>query len=278
MTISIRPVTTIEQVRTIVRLEIEIWGSTDLEAISDHLLLAIAKEGGVVLLAHDEAGAPVGFGYGFLSLTEDNRLKIASHQVGVLPAYQDRGLGFQIKLAQRSATLARNIDLITWTFDPLQGRNARFNLRKLGAVCNTYLPNLYGDMQDELNQGLPTDRFRADWWIATAHVVNRITGRSTEQWLPAAECPVLNPATILKNGLSAPADTFDMPAGDSCLVEIPAHIQQLKVTAPDLALKWRLQTRRIFEFAFTQGYTAIDLLRREGRHYYLLQKNWQPDI
>jgi predicted GNAT superfamily acetyltransferase len=272
MTISIHPVTTIEECRIIERLQAEIWGSDDIEVTPDHVLLTLAKEGSIVLLAMGEDEKPIGFAFGFLGFTADNRLKFASHVVGVLPAYQSQGIGYQLKLAQREAALARNLDLITWTFDPLQGRNARFNLRKLGAVCNTYLRHLYGDMRDGLNQGLPSDRFRVDWWIATDHVVDRIAGRFVEQPLPPSECPILNSAATLDNGLLAPAETFAYPENPSCLVEIPVDVNRLKSEAPGLALKWRWQTREIFEMAFATGYTAIDLLRRNDRNYYLLQK------
>ena len=276
MSILIEPVTTVEQCRAIEQLQIDIWGCTDMEVTPDHLVLTIAKEGGIALLAADEQGQPVGFGYGFLGVTEDGRLKLASHQVGVLPTYQDTGLGFKLKLAQREAALARKIDLITWTFDPLQGRNARFNLRKLGAVGNIYLANLYGELRDELNQGLPTDRIKVEWWIATDHVVNRITGRAGEPDLSPSDCPVLNAATILSNGLPVPPNSFNSPKSDLCLIEIPADIQFVKAAAPELALTWRLQTRQIFEDAFADGYTAVDLVRREGRNFYLLHKDWQP--
>lgn len=272
MTISIRPPVTIEEFEILEWLQAEIWG-TGIGVTPGIFLYIIAKEGGVVLLAFDD-DQPVGFAYGFLGLAENNRIKLASHQTGVLPAYQDSGLGYKIKLAQRQAVLAKNIDHITWTFDPLQGRNARFNLRKLGAVCNTYLPNLYGDMPDELNQGLPSDRFRVDWWLVSEHVNRRISGQIGRPDL-SATCPVLNPTTKLGNGLVVPTDNFDLPAGDQCLVEIPADLSVLKKEASDMALRWRLQTREIFQAAFSTGYTAIDLLRREGRNYYLLQNDWQ---
>jgi predicted GNAT superfamily acetyltransferase len=272
MTISIRPPATIEEYEVLEWLQAEIWG-TGIGITPGIFLYIIAKEGGVVLLAFDD-DQPVGFAYGFLGLAANNRIKLASHQTGVLSAYQDSGLGYKLKLAQRQAVLAKNIDHITWTFDPLQGRNARFNLRKLGAVCNTYLPNLYGDMPDELNQGLPSDRFRVDWWLVSGHVNRRISGQIGEPDLPP-EWPVLNPTTKLEQGLVVPTDTFDLPSGDLCLVEIPSDLSALKKEAPDMALKWRLQTREIFEAAFRTGYTVIDLLRREGRNYYLLQKDWQ---
>jgi predicted GNAT superfamily acetyltransferase len=273
MTISIRPPTTMREYQTIERLQSEIWGSSA-GVTPVHVLLTIAKEGSLVLIALDNE-EPIGFAYGFLGFTEDNRVKMASHQLGVLPAYQDRQIGHQLKLAQREAALAKNLNLITWTFDPLQGRNARLNLRKLGTVCNTYIPNFYGNMTDELNRGLPSDRFRVDWWIASEYVAQRVAGQFIKPELPSSEYPVLNPAQLLKNGLPAPAETFDLPNSNFCLVEIPVNLPTLKNVAPNLALKWRLQTREIFETAFSQGYTAVDLLRREGRNYYLLQKDWQ---
>ncbi len=271
MTITIRPPSTIKECEAIEWLQSKIWG--ELGVVPGHFLLTIAKEGGVVLLALDDQ-KPVGFSYAFLGLTEKNRLKLASHQAGVLPAYQDSGLGYQIKLAQREASLEKNINYITWTFDPLQGRNARFNLRKLGAVSNTYFPNLYGEMPDSLNKGLPSDRFRVDWWLTTEHVMQRISGHFTEATLPPC-CPILNPAVPSDKGVFVPADKFELPSTEVCLVEIPADLSALKTKAPQEARRWSLQTRQIFETAFKQGYTAIDLLRQAGHNYYLLQKNWQ---
>jgi len=272
MAVSIRPTKTIKDCQAIEWLQAEIWGSVT-DVTPAHMLLTIAKEGGVVLLALD-GDSPVGFAYAFPALTDDGQIKLASHQAGVLPAYQNSGLGYNLKLAQREAALDRYLKLITWTFDPLQGRNARLNLRKLGAVCKTYIPNLYGDMSDELNQGLPSDRFRVDWWIASERVQQRIAGQFVEPDLPP-DCLILNPAGVSKNNLVRPAETFELPAGEFCLVEIPTDLTILKTEAPNMALNWRLQTREIFEAAFNTGYTAIDLVCREGRNYYLLQKNWR---
>ncbi len=268
MQLSIRPPKTITEYEAIEWLQGEIWGKLGIAPI--HLLLTMAKESGVVLLALSH-NKPVGFAYGFLAFNEKNQVKLASHQVGVLPIYHDQGLGYKIKLAQREACLARNIELITWTFDPLQGRNARFNLRKLGAVCNTYLPNLYGDMSDELNKGLPTDRFRVDWWLTDPWVIQRLEGPGVEPVVFASEL-VLNPATLLDNGIPIPSNTFKHPVADQCLVEIPIDITRLKQETPELALQWRLQTRDIFETVFKAGYLSVDLLHQNGRNYYFLTK------
>lgn len=257
---------TIQQFEVIEWLQTEIWGPVGVT--SSHLLLTIAKEGGVVLLALVDQ-QPAGFAFGFIGLTSTGQLKLASHQAGVLPTFQDSGLGYQLKLAQREATLAKKINLMTWTFDPLQSRNARFNLRKLGAVCRSYLPNLYGEMTDALNQGLPSDRFLADWQLDSPHVVQHLAGQAPE---PRPDnYPILNPATR-QGELLIPADRFGLVNEPAFLVEVPADFVGLKATAPDLALAWRMHTRHIFVPALEAGYVAVDLLRHQGRNYYLLQK------
>ena len=271
MTVSIQPVTTIEECRILERLQAKVWQSNDLEVVPDHVLFTLAKEGNMVLLARSGA-QPVGFAFGFLALADSGQLKYASHMVGVLPAYQNQGVGYQLKLAQRELLLARGIRLMTWTFDPLLTRNARFNLRKLGAICQTYYRNLYGDMRDGLNQGLPSDRFRADWWLDAVRVVDLLHGRF-EPMTPAVDYPVLNHATVAANGLLSPSDTIFDPSGEFCRVEIPPDIDTLKAQNSQLAVAWRLQARHIFENAFAAHYTIVDFIRVDERCYYLLQKN-----
>ena len=273
MTISIHSVTTIEECQAIEQLHIEVWGTSELDVNPAHLLLIIAKEGGIVLLALDD-GQPIGFSLGLMGLTKQNRLKIASHMTGVLPKYQSSGVGYQLKLAQREAALARHFDLITWTFDPLQGRNAYLNLNKLGAVTHTYLRHLYGDMPDALNRGLPSDRFQVDWWIASDHVARRVAGSVSELTLPAA--PLVNSTTTLPNGFLLPPPTFDLPGPSLCQVQVPPDLRALKTHSVDLALQWRFHTREIFEAYFDAGYSAVNFFRGADRNYYLLQKDWQP--
>ncbi|MCG3206668.1 MAG: hypothetical protein FOGNACKC_00267 [Anaerolineae bacterium] len=267
MTISIRTPQTIAEFDWVEQLQAEIWGSRE-DAVPSHLLLTLAKESGIVHVMLD-GETPIGFSFGFLSRTESGLLKLASHQAGVRAAYRGQGLGYQLKLAQREAALALGLKLITWTFDPLQSANARLNLHKLGAVCRTYYRNLYGDMADLLNEGLPSDRFRVDWWLESGHVAARLAGEDSpaEPALPAVPrfSPPANPAAFLES-----------LAGPACLVEIPANLPQLKTDDPALARRWRLDTRQIFETLFARGYTAIDLLHHGGQTFILLQHSWQP--
>lgn len=275
MGIEIRKPASVEEYKALEWLQAEIWGTT-MDIVPVPLLVTMAKEGGVVLIALD-GGKPVGFAFGFPGLTAERRLRFASHQAGVLQAYQDRGLGYQIKLAQREAALAKGFDWIVWTFDPLQSRNGAFNLRKLGAVCRTYLPNLYGDMDDELNRGLPSDRFQVDWWLNSPHVIDHLAGRGASPDPAHLDYPILNAATRAKGELALPPETVALPTTPACLVEIPVDLARLKREAPEAALQWRLQTRQIFETAFASGYTAIEMVRHGGRNYYLLQKDWNNE-
>ncbi len=103
------------------------------------------------------------------------KLKHCSHQLGVLPEWQSRGVGYALKVAQREAVLNQGVRLITWTYDPLESKNARLNIAKLGAVCNTYIRDYYGELRDDLNRGLATDRFQVDWWIASRRIETRLT-------------------------------------------------------------------------------------------------------
>jgi len=273
MAVFIRPAVTIEDCRAIVNLQSQIWGFADLDVTPDHLLLALAKEGNMALLAVEEPEKPVGFAFGFLAFAGDGRLKLASHQVGVLPAYQGAGIGYALKLAQRQAALALKLELVSWTFDPLQARNAYLNLTKLGAVSNTYWPNLYGNMGDQLNQGLPTDRFRVDWWVASNHVARTLAGEP-----PAvAAGPVVNESVCLPGGWRAPGEGFSVPQAPTCRVEVPLNLGQLKLHAPDLARQWRLHTRRVFTALFAAGYVAVRFERQADRAYYLLRQDWGAD-
>jgi predicted GNAT superfamily acetyltransferase len=284
--IMVRPIQTIEEYRAVEGLQRDVWGLDDVEIVPDHVLLTAQKNGGMVLgafhVAPDggEAERLVGFVFGFVGLTPDGRPKHCSHIAGVAPAYQNQNVGHRLKLAQRHYVLSQGLDLVTWTFDPLESRNARLNFHKLGVTCDTYVRDLYGSMRDELNVGLPSDRFQVDWHVASAHVADRLgagwTGPSLSA-LQAGGVPVVN--RVLPGGgtLPRPSQVVLPFEGERLLVQIPARFQAVKSADLGLALAWREQTRSIFETAFVQGYVAIDLLFEAGQSYYLLRKDRTPD-
>jgi predicted GNAT superfamily acetyltransferase len=277
MAIEIRPVKTENEYHAVERLQREIWGAEDIEIIAFEVLMTAHKNGGVMLGAFDTVEGEermVGFVFGFPGLTADGRLKHCSHIAGALPGYRDRGMGYALKLKQREIVLAQGIDLITWTFDPLESRNARFNFHKLGATCGVYLRNLYGAMRDKLNAGLPSDRFQVDWRIASPRVEARLRGKagvpsaSAPSVLMAEGVPLINPPVAgepLRPSMTA------ISGEKPILIQIPADFQSLKANDRNLALEWRLHTRVLFEEAFAKGYLAADLLMEGGQSYYLLE-------
>lgn len=284
MLIEIRLITTHEEYRAVEELQRRVWNLEDARITPDHVLVTAQKNGGLVLGAFDPlAGeAPcqlVGFVYGLVGLRPDGKVKHCSMQLGVLPGYQNQRVGYRLKLAQREHVLAQGIDLITWTYDPLESRNAYLNMHKLGAVCTTYLRNLYGAMRDRLNTGLPTDRFQVDWHITSQQVATCLAGMHHQLDLGrlreagAALVPGVASGGAGGHGLTlAPLLPLD---AERLLIQVPANFQAIKAADMNLALAWREQTRAVFEAAFGAGYTAVDLLAEGEHRYYLLEKHWR---
>jgi predicted GNAT superfamily acetyltransferase len=264
-------------------LQRRIWPGSEIDVVPGHLMLTIEHSGGVLLGAFEEDRL-VAFVLGFLgvdSATPDRvamaRLKHCSHMLGVDPDYRDRGIGLRLKLAQRRLVIEQGIRLVTWTYDPLQSRNAHINIRRLGAVSRRYLPNLYGEMRDDVNKGIPSDRFEVEWWVSSPRVVTRVEGSRRPVDLAnilAAGAHKLNPATLGADDLPHPSEELEPMEGNLLLVEIPPDFDAIRRSDMDLARLWRVQTRQVFQDAFGMGYLVSDFVHlqdeRFPRSYYLL--------
>ncbi len=276
MDIEIRSLRTEAEYRAVEQLQREIWGAAEIEILAHDLLITAHKNGGVMLGAFDSAGGAdrlVGFVFGFVGLLPNGELKHCSHIAGVAAEYRDLNLGYRLKLAQREQVVTQGIKLITWTFDPLESRNARFNFHKLGVTCNTFLRNLYGAMRDDLNAGLPSDRFQVDWQITSQRVETCLSRKLPEQLpskLLSSGVTLVNPP--IEGELLHPADKVSPPSGDRLLIQIPADFQRLKSADLGLARAWREQTSTLFEEAFAKGYQAVDLLVENGCSFYELRR------
>jgi predicted GNAT superfamily acetyltransferase len=269
----IRRLTTLEDCKRVAALEKTVWGLSDAEDVVPPILLIVSiKRGGILLGAFDGTGEMQGFVYSMAGL-KDGRPMQWSHMLGVAPTARDSGLGTRLKLAQRDVAIAMGLELIEWTFDPLQALNAHFNFAKLGVVAQEYEENAYGESSSPLHRGAPTDRFVAEWRITAAHVERRITSmnRPLVRDARVMAAPVVNPSGVLRQRLvPGVADlSCDEPR---LLVEIPTDFDKTLVRDPALALEWRLSTRAIFEAYFARGYRAVDFLlsRSAGRGQYLL--------
>ena len=271
----IRDLTTIEECRQVAVLERDVWGYTDAEdVVPPPVLIVSIKRGGILLGAFDAAGAMQGFVYSLPGI-RDGRAMQWSHMLGVVPGARDAGLGLRLKLAQRDATIAMGLDLVEWTFDPLQALNAHFNFAKLGVVVEEYERNVYGDSSSLLHRGAPTDRFVAAWKIRSPHVERRIAaaGQPIVRDSRVLEAPLVNPSREDGDTL-APGRADLSLASERLMVEIPVGYDALLATRPALAVEWRLATREIFESCLARGYRVVDFLlaRAAGRGHYLLAR------
>lgn len=200
--IEIRFCSTLDEFKQCVALEGQIWGFDIAELVPLPLLVVMSETGGQVIGAF-EGPQMIGF-VAALAAYRDGRVFLHSHMAAVLPTYRDRGIGRRLKLEQRADALRRGIELVEWTFDPLEIKNAFFNIERLGAICRRYLPNHYGRTTSPLHAGLPTDRLVAEWWVSTPRVEAVIVGRGLAR---SARCErILVPATIDELKRSQPTE------------------------------------------------------------------------
>lgn len=287
--LTIRPLESHADYLAAENLQRTVWPGSDADLVPRHVLSTAAQNGGLALGAFEDERL-VGFVFGFLGAEGDNdgrpamtRLKHCSHMLGVLPEYRDQHVGYRLKLAQREFVLKQGVRLITWTYDPLESRNAHLNIARLGAVCRTYKRDVYGPLSDALNAGLPSDRFQVDWWITSNRVRERLEGGRAALDLESfisTGAPTLNPAQVAEaDGLLHPAEHIHTPDGAFALVEIPYNFQAIKVYDLGLARAWRYHIREIFELAFSTGYLVTDFFveSQVGRlrsFYALSQGEW----
>src|SRR5262249_6999585 len=215
---------------------------------------AAQHHGGLVLGAFRPDGEAVGMSFAFLGRTE-GRLCLYSQLTGVVPGYQDQGIGHRLKTAQREVARAEGVPCIAWAFDPLQAGNARFNLDKLGASAGRYVVDMYGPRSDALNRGASTDRLIAVWETADA-------SPRTFDTAEARTWPRLVTVHKPEGGLE-PTGLVALPEAPRVLLEIPGDISRLRAQRPELAERWGQVVRNAFRVAFGNGYRAVGFLREE---------------
>jgi predicted GNAT superfamily acetyltransferase len=238
-----RPLTESEDLKTVVKLQRQIWGFEDVDLIPLRLFVVATKIGGQVFGAFD-GRQMVGFCVAIPGLKAGGKTYLHSHMLGVLPEYRNAGVGRQLKLIQRHDALGRGVNLIEWTFDPLEIKNAFFNMERLGAIVRRYVPNQYGMSSSPLHGGLPTDRCIAEWWIGSARV-NAITAGQPFQRNPV-----------------------------EARVAIPSGIADIRASEPERAREIQQTASEQFRAAFDRGLAVIGFEKSEQAGTYLLGK-WE---
>lgn len=244
--ITIRHLRTIDEFQRCVDLEREVWALGDMDLVPATIFSVAVLTGGQAFAAFEESGSSAGRMIGFtLSLAgvRDGRGYLHSHMTAVIPEFQNQGVGRKLKLFQREDALARGIGLVEWTFDPLETRNAWFNMARLGAIVRRYIPDFYGRTTSPLHAGLPTDRLLCEWMLASRRVRSILSGESA-------------PASALQGAER---------------IHIPAAIRELRHT--DIPEAERIQTaaRERFQSLFARNYAVVGVeVRPEGADYVLV--------
>lgn len=238
--IEIRSCHTLEEFNRCIELERLVWECEDIDLTPLPVYIVAEHTGGQVFGAYD--GAEM---IGFILATpgyRDGRVFMHSHMAAVLPAYQNQGVGRRLKLYQRTDALVRGIELVEWTLDPLEARNAYFNLEQLGVVVRRYSSNLYGRTTSPLHGPLPTDRLWAEWWLRTPRVEAIVAGQ------PWPKKP------------------------DAKRIRIPGNIGELRRKDFAKAQCVLSEVREQFTYWLGQGYVAVGFERdASGGGSYLLQ-------
>ncbi|PZA08440.1 MULTISPECIES: GNAT family N-acetyltransferase [unclassified Meiothermus] len=238
-------------------LQSRIWGDPE-DVMPARSMMALVHEGGLLAAAYLQ-GEPVGFVFGFPT---HHRQRHHSHMMGVLEEHRGSGAALLLKRFQRDWCLSRGYEQVVWTFDPLRGANARFNLCKLGVTWNEYIPNCYGPMGG-INAGAPSDRAYAVWELRAERVYRRIYRPEPE--VEAAGIPQVN---TVRDEVPIQADlSLEHPR---LLLQIPEDWGAILRTDPALANAWREHSRELFPHYFARGYRAVDFLRHPNR--YLLER------
>jgi predicted GNAT superfamily acetyltransferase len=258
--ISIRNIETLSEMRAVEDLQREVWGAEDVVPLTH--LVATREVGGILVGAFD-GGELVGFVYGFIGQEGAHRV-VHSHMLAVRPGARNHSLGYRLKLAQRERTLAQGFDRITWTFDPLQSRNAHLNFNRLGVISDSYKLNFYGaESQSELHRHIGTDRLWVTWLLRSERVRRRLDSGPMAE--PGAPVTGQHAKLLEADGEGAPIlkESIGGLKGLPALIEIPGNIGSLQEHEPELAASWREATRRAFTEALASGYIVEEFYRRD---------------
>ncbi|HET7276360.1 MAG TPA: GNAT family N-acetyltransferase [Longimicrobiaceae bacterium] len=274
--LKLRPLRTPADYDAVLALQHEVWGDDFDELVPSALLRVVPYVGGIAAGAFSPDGELTGFVFG-VSGVRNGKLVHWSDTLAVRPKYQNRGVGLRLKRHQRDVLLDLGIREVYWTFDPLDARNAYFNLSRLGAVVREYHRDFYGDSRSTLHTGIGTDRFIAVWDLKSDRVTERVTGNSGKSSPGDYEdAPLVNKTRTTPEGPATDEPNLDLDA-ERIRIAVPEDVQQLKEDSAGLARQWRRVTRAAFEKYLGAGYVAVEMTRNADCSCYVLEKSAPVD-
>lgn len=283
--IAIRDLKSIDDLTQLKALEKEVWGMADEDTVPLTLAIALKAAGNIFVGAFETAKDSknkdkeklVGFAFGFLGL-ERGQITLHSHMLAVLDQYRHLDLGSRLKQAQRERAMAMGIHEMTWTYDPLQSRNAHFNFAKLGVVSDTYKVDFYGPETSSMLHRNGTDRLWVRWILDSRRVRDRISGKNVNTRAETLDAlRLLAPLVRFDpSGKPARANLADSLARQRVSIEIPGDILEVERTGMETAREWREATRWAFREALKAGFLVAEFCRsirgQQGPGAYLLQQ------
>jgi predicted GNAT superfamily acetyltransferase len=255
------------------QLQVEVWGFSAADAVPPLHLIAMHHYGGILVGAF-EGDRMVGFVCGF-SGWDKGRVFHHSHMLGVLPEHRGSGIGEALKWAQRERVLAQGIELVNWTFDPLQAVNANLNVNRLAALVGKYRVNIYGESKSKLHGSIPTDRFEAEWILSSERVTRALRGELPD-WPLWEQLPRANATSTAKSGFRVSEEPDVGIDEEKILAEIPDSINRIMAKDMELALDWRLKTRALFGAYFERGYVVKGFHRSDAGAFYRIEREEAP--
>ena len=286
--LAIRDLDTIDDLNQLREVEKEVWGMDENDTLPLTLAIACKAAGNIFIGAFDQIGPSesnreqknkkekmVGFAFGFLG-REHGQITLHSHMLAVLDGYRHLDLGSKLKQAQRERSLAMGVQEMTWTYDPLQSRNAHFNFAKLGVVSDTYKADFYGPETSSILHQNGTDRLWVRWMLDSRRVRGRLA--STNQRAETLDAlKLLAPLVRFDpTGKPARADLAESLSRQRISIEIPGDILAVERSDMALAREWREATRWAFGESLKAGFVVTEFARsirgQQGPGAYLLQR------
>lgn len=291
--IVIRDLNSIDELSQLKEVEKEVWGMAESDTLPLTLAIACKAAGNIFVGAFDkekgkDAGKNrnnekmVGFAFGFLG-REHGQTTLHSHMLAVLDAYRHLDVGSRLKQAQRERALAMGVKEMTWTYDPLQSRNAHFNFAKLGVISDTYKVDFYGPETSSILHRNGTDRLWVRWLLNSRRVRDRLAGKNHRvETLDALK--LLAPMVRFDptNGKPSRANLAESLGRQRVSIEIPGDILEVERSDMALAREWREATRWAFRESVKAGFVVTEFCRsirgQQGPGAYLLQRGIVSDF
>jgi predicted GNAT superfamily acetyltransferase len=274
MTIVADRLNRLEELRACVDVQRAILGDRARSVWTVSALTAVCQSGGLVLGARDaDGGALCG---ALVDLVADVDGYPARHTVfrGVLEPARNRGVGHELRAAERAVCQREGVDLVFWALDPLRSDEAYLAFGKLGAIATGYRRDLFGEVHDTANLGLATDRLRVEWWIDSPRVRSILDrGNQAPHFrLGIHEMDVITETRLQQGGFRTLTGHDEAPRAEHVLAEIPVDLDRIRRADTAAARQWRLRSRAVFELLFERGYVGTGFVHEGGRSFHLFRR------